>query len=690
MEERNSSSVQKDWKGTSFQDICKGKGPWSFSVSPINLTRYHFILYEFPVTLQKPPKPYKSKHVYLWDEDHVRMPFSENNLFSVNENNTDIIKERWKLITDTLSVPITTSEEFECALNKYNSRLPRFEALHHFLNEEMEDEESEIFFKLILPKIISLALKLPDLLPNGIPLLKKNQTRSLSLSQEQISCLLANAFLCTFPWKKTVASTYPGINFISLFSSFARPQRRKCISEKLKSICNYFRRVTSNVPTGVVTFQRKMIPKSRMPRWDTLDNNLGNTKVHISKSGTIEGNGLGCLQVDFANKNIGGGVLRYGCVQEEIRFVICPELIVGRLFVEQLEKGEAVVVTGVERYNDYSGYGDTFEWAGDYQDQTPYDDYRRRKTEICIIDAIRFNKPKEQFQCSLIIRELNKAYVGFHTRETGNLAPVATGNWGCGAFNGSKNLKTLIQLMACSASGRDLVYFTFGDENLQENFYNFYLFLGYNQITIAQLWNFLSTFKSTNYSEDKLYSFVQQAYFDSKKQPTIVQFFGKPEKTVKQNLPGPVASCSKEMFKSTSVDELMDVVVGQTDSDCSSDDLVQSSQPEDTPKVKAFTNSKTVRSSKNIADKLPKTDMSAIFDMLDGNESKEGTHLALAQCDTFAMIDQYSEDTQKEEKFLELGVQKGRETKINRESLSPVIYLTSKKKITDYFSKTNK
>lgn len=40
-----------------------------------------------------------------------------------------------------------------------------------------------------------------------------------------------------------------------------------------------------------------------MPRWDKLDNNLGNTKVHITSDGTIE-DALGLLQVDFANKSV--------------------------------------------------------------------------------------------------------------------------------------------------------------------------------------------------------------------------------------------------------------------------------------------------------------------------------------------------------------------------------------------------
>lgn len=38
-----------------------------------------------------------------------------------------------------------------------------------------------------------------------------------------------------------------------------------------------------------------------MPRWDFLDNNLGNTKLYISSSGVIE-DSLGLLQTDFANK----------------------------------------------------------------------------------------------------------------------------------------------------------------------------------------------------------------------------------------------------------------------------------------------------------------------------------------------------------------------------------------------------
>lgn len=52
------------------------------------------------------------------------------------------------------------------------------------------------------------------------------------------------------------------------------------------------------------------------------------------------------LQVDFANQFVGGGVTGSGLVQEEIRFLINPELIVSRLFTEALDHNECLIITG--------------------------------------------------------------------------------------------------------------------------------------------------------------------------------------------------------------------------------------------------------------------------------------------------------------------------------------------------------
>ena len=74
--------------------------------------------------------------------------------------------------------------------------------------------------------------------------------------------------------------------------------------------------------------------------------------------------------MDFANKFIGGGVLGNGCVQEEIIFVLSPELITSILFCESLDDNEAIQIKGAERFSVYEGYGESFKWSGDYIDKT--------------------------------------------------------------------------------------------------------------------------------------------------------------------------------------------------------------------------------------------------------------------------------------------------------------------------------
>lgn len=81
------------------------------------------------------------------------------------------------------------------------------------LLQVLDEEESQYFFQSLLPKIVSLALQLPELILTPIPLLSQGRPHSISLTRQQIASLLANAFLCTFPSKKEICHTYPLINF---------------------------------------------------------------------------------------------------------------------------------------------------------------------------------------------------------------------------------------------------------------------------------------------------------------------------------------------------------------------------------------------------------------------------------------------------------------------------------------------
>lgn len=42
--------------------------------------------------------------------------------------------------------------------------------------------------------------------------------------------------------------------------------------------------------------------------------------------------------------------------QEEIRFVICPELIVGMLICPAMRADESIQIVGAERYSKYTGW----------------------------------------------------------------------------------------------------------------------------------------------------------------------------------------------------------------------------------------------------------------------------------------------------------------------------------------------
>jgi hypothetical protein len=154
--------------------------------------------------------------------------------------------------------------------------------------------------------------------------------------------------------------------------------------------------------------------------------------ITVLQEGCIEDDGRDCLQVDFANRLLGGGALGDGCVQEEIRFMINPELIAGMLFMPAMADNESIEIVGAERYSTHEGYGPTFCFKGDFHDLTLQDTWGRRQTRIIAIDAL--DLPGEnQFHSMPMLRELKKAYCGFldtSSMKGGQVAAVGGGGGG--------------------------------------------------------------------------------------------------------------------------------------------------------------------------------------------------------------------------------------------------------------------
>ncbi|KAK6161529.1 hypothetical protein DH2020_004910 [Rehmannia glutinosa] len=359
---------------------------------------------------------------------------------------------------------------------------------------------------------------------NSISLLMQcSKPHSLSmrfyLFQELIAALLVCALFCLFPTTNRGAKHLPPINFDDLFACLYE-YYDVSLENKIKCIVHYFERICSDMPMGNVSFERKVLHLKNSPSnivypeadfWSNSTVSL--CQLEVRTAGLIEDQLTEALEVDFANKYIGGGALSRGCVQEEIRFMINPELIVSMLIFSSMADNEAIEIVGAERFSNYSGYAKSFRFSGDYVDKKSVDKMGRRKTRIIAIDAL-CCPGKRQYGLEYLLRETNKAFCGFldqnkrqqyqmpfeenvflhqvneNPNDEGEIG-VATGNWGCGAFGGDPEVKVVNQWLAASQALRPfMLYYTFSLEPLQKLELVAQWILS-QKWTVGDLWNIL-------------------------------------------------------------------------------------------------------------------------------------------------------------------------------------------------------
>lgn len=337
----------KTWVGSSIEEIMSGISCATIQQAPkVESSEEHTLMFQIPLPDDKNSFPVPLQSGDKWDDFHVKLPCNPNSTYrEINGDGEKVTKLRWDFIKKTLSSPIKSSRDLEKAIKAYNNKFEdiwNFRTLHELFEDEFSEDDNEYIFNDLLPAMIKLALELPNLFQAPLPLLRQKFNHSVSMSQQQAACLLANSFFCTYPNRTKRNSDYPEINFIRLFSSVGS----KIIS-KLKCILNYFRVVLLvDMPKGVITFQRRCI--ENFPDWSQCKEKFSSIKWHINSSGKIE-DARHMLQVDFANRYLGGGVLGSGCVQEEIRFMINLECVVGMLFCESMKANEAIYIYGAEQ-----------------------------------------------------------------------------------------------------------------------------------------------------------------------------------------------------------------------------------------------------------------------------------------------------------------------------------------------------
>ncbi|GMR49238.1 hypothetical protein PMAYCL1PPCAC_19433 [Pristionchus mayeri] len=437
-------------------------------------------------------------HFNYYENEWAALPFSEQQKHRSLGTSS---RPRDELIAEAMlsfSNGVRDLEELETGIRTY-WRDFRAVTLRKMVKDQSEEEIAELLETI--SKIAGLAVRAKHLVTKSLPaLVSGSSVESVTMSQEQASCLLAYAFFCT---------VLPRPNFNHFSFHLWHTQRAPIYVEKMKFILHYFRTVVDEMPRGTLTFSRQayreQVNEASFCAWtEPL------SELYATPEGLIE-EMEGCLQVDFANEYIGGGVTNTGAVQEEIRFMCCPEMFVSMLLCDHMDYRDAILIQGAQQYSAYEGYASSLRHVPmELRRDEPRDQFGRARSYLVAIDAHCYQNKASQYKSRFITRELIKAYAGFMPTEgQDNVRPIATGNWGCGVFNGDKELKSLIQLIAASKAGRPMIYVTFQDERFADQLDEVAEVLKAFKVKTGQLFNLLVQFVEERQPKQGVFDFVR-------------------------------------------------------------------------------------------------------------------------------------------------------------------------------------
>lgn len=180
--------------------------------------------------------------------------------------------------------------------------------------------------------------------------------------------MLSHLLLGTFTSHPENCSTF---KFYFLGKNYQK--RKNLIPHKIAGMFQYFKCMQNddlhNKEGKYLRIIRKVLPSPI--DWSKIDMNLCN--ISVNKDGSITDR-IDTIHSIFANKRVGGGVLSFGMVQEEILEMKAPETLIGVLLCEIMKDNEAVYIQGYEEFNNYEGYGDKTVLNGISKDKSPVED----------------------------------------------------------------------------------------------------------------------------------------------------------------------------------------------------------------------------------------------------------------------------------------------------------------------------
>jgi len=160
--------------------------------------------------------------------------------------------------------------------------------------------------------------------------------------------------------------------------------------------------------------------------------------------------------VDFANSQLGGGFLTYGCAQEEVIVLERPDMCftLAKRYGDdnpvEIKGNEVMIIDGAEKYVHMKFWGRV---PDDWDEQSKFYAQPLPAQEIIAMDCIKATF--SQYSRGDLLWLLRKAFTAFSSVKSD---VITTGNWGCGAFDNNRNVIFCVQTIAAGMANKKLVY----------------------------------------------------------------------------------------------------------------------------------------------------------------------------------------------------------------------------------------
>lgn len=352
------------------------------------------------------------------------------------------------------------------------------------------------FYKDLLPLLVQWATDHKQ--KANLPLLSSKKEGKITLTSHQLRYILANSFFLNTTSVSEILQERTLYGNISLAELYALPDHIGM--QRLLCHLSYFAQAV-DLPLYDVSYERYLLTDDQKPNWKNNDQVLSCDSVNVHDAGMECSDALGFA--DFANEFIHIGHIAPSTTQEEVLYSCCPECFPVMLWCELMYENEAVIIRGVRRFSNYTGYLGTFQWSGHYESLEGVPDHR----DILVYDASM--GAATQFVKPFIYRDLDKAFISFKGFAEGvdpEKRKITTGHWGCGAFGGEKTLKFLQQLCAATLTGVSMDYSTFKDVSMKNQLQDVLAMLKEHNVTVGRAYQLMVSYVRNSSS---FYEFIK-------------------------------------------------------------------------------------------------------------------------------------------------------------------------------------